>query len=140
MKARLAVWHARSIWVLVLAALTGALVERLHGQSSARPAQGPAAATKAWTTPRLPGGDPDLEGVWNYGTATPLERPAQWAGRDTITAEEAAAWEKQSAERRAQGNATAGPDWWEPQNGILKNRRTSLIVDPPDGRLPPAAA
>jgi hypothetical protein len=90
--------------------------------------------------PRLPTGDPDLEGVWNYGTATPLERPAQWAGRMTISEEEAASWEKQAAERRGQSNATAGPDWWEPQNGILKNRRTSLIIDPADGRLPPAAA
>jgi hypothetical protein len=88
----------------------------------------------------LPSGDPDLEGVWNYGTATPLERPAQWAGRDTLTPEEADAWQKQSAERRGAVNNTAGPDWWEEQNGVLKNHRTSLIVDPPDGRLPPLAA
>jgi hypothetical protein len=98
-------------------------------------------AAKPWTAPRLPGGDPDLEGVWNYGTATPLERPAQWAGKTVLTPEEAAAWEKQSAARRDQNTAvTAGPDWWEPQNGVLKNRRTSLIVDPPEGRLPALVA
>jgi hypothetical protein len=125
-------------WLLVLTAgLAGVLVERLDGQSRG-PSAKPSAAARVWTTPRLPGGDPDLEGVWNYGTATPLERPTPWAGKITLSAAEAAAWEAQSAERRAAGNATAGPDWWELQNGILKNRRTSLIVDPPDGRLPPA--
>lgn len=119
--------------------LSFCLAARLDGQSRGTPSF-PAAAGKAWTMPRLPGGDPDLEGVWNYGTATPLERPAQWAGKDTLTQEEAAAWEKQSAERRGATNQTAGPDWWEAQNSILKNRRTSLIVEPADGRLPPPAA
>jgi hypothetical protein len=131
----------RSVWLLVLAAgVSGTLVERVDGQSHPPAGTTGVAAVKVWTIPRLPGGDPDLEGVWNYGTATPLERPAQWAGRTTLAEAEAVAWEKQNADRRGAGNATAGPDWWEPQNGILKNRRTSLIVDPPDGRLPPAAA
>jgi hypothetical protein len=94
----------------------------------------------AWSVPRLPGGNPDLEGVWNYGTATPLERSPQWAGKTVLTEQEAAAWEKQNEARRGASLNTAGPDWWEPQNGILKNRRTSLIVDPADGRLPPSAA
>jgi hypothetical protein len=113
----------------------------MYGQAQApRPAPGPRQNAKPWTLARTPWGDPDLEAVWNYGTATPLERPAQWAGKAVLTEEEAAAYEKQNAERRGGTNVTAGPDWWEPQNGILKNRRTSLIVDPPDGRLPPAAA
>jgi hypothetical protein len=112
------------------AGLAGLLVETISGQS--------APSVKPWAAERLPDGEPDLEGVWNYGTATPLERPAQWAGKTVLTAEEAAAWEQQNLERRGANTAvTAGPDWWEPQNGILKNRRTSLIVDPPDGRLPP---
>jgi hypothetical protein len=127
-----------SLWVLLLACVSGLLVARVEGQSQATAGKTAAPTAKAWTTPRMLGGDPDLEGVWNYGTATPLERSAQWAGKATLTEAEAVAWEKQSAERRSAGNATAGPDWWEPQNGILKNRRTSLIVDPPDGRLPPA--
>jgi hypothetical protein len=127
----------RAAGALILAGLAAGsasvLVETVSGQTATPPA-------RPWAVVRLPGGDPDLEGVWNYGTATPLERPAQWAGRSEITAEEAAAWEKQNAERRGGTNVTAGPDWWEPQNGILRNRRTSLIVDPPDGRLPPPAA
>jgi hypothetical protein len=136
------VWQPRlgvGVRLLALTAgLAGALAPNLSGQSRTAAGQTPARGT--WNVPRLPGGDPDLEGVWNYGTATPLERPAQWAGRETISEGEAAAWEQQAAARRGQSNATAGPDWWEPQNGILKNRRTSLIVDPADGRLPPAAA
>jgi hypothetical protein len=84
-------------------------------------------------------GDPDLQGVWNYGTMTPLERPAQWAGRDVLSEEEAREYEQRTIERRAQALQTAGPDWWEPENNVLRNRRTSLVVDPPDGRVPPLA-
>ena len=62
--------------------------------------------------PKLSGGDPDLEGVWNYGTATPLERPSQWAGRTTISDQEAVVWEKDNAQRRSAANNTAGADWW----------------------------
>jgi hypothetical protein len=131
--------------VVLAASLTAIAIEVLSGQTSpgVRPstnAREPEAAQATWTVPRLPGGLPDLEGVWNYGTATPLERPAQWAGQIVLTEEDAAAWEKQNLQRRNANTAvTAGPDWWEPQNGVLKNRRTSLIVDPPDGRLPPSA-
>jgi hypothetical protein len=97
-------------------------------------------SSQSWTSPRTPWGDPDLQGVWNYGTMTPLERPTQWAGREVLSEDEAQAYEKQTVARRAEANNTAGPDWWEPENNVLRNRRTSLIVDPPNGRLPPAAA
>ena len=127
-----------SIGALIVAvSVAGLLVEVEASGQSASPAAKPAAAARAWTVSKLPNGDPDLEGVWNYGTATPLERPAQWAGRETITDAEAVVWEKDNAQRRSAANNTAGADWWEPQNFILKNRRTALIVDPPDGRLPP---
>jgi hypothetical protein len=124
---------------IVTAAFAAAgLVAMLAATIAAQPAARPASASaKTWTLARLPGGDPDLEGVWNYGTATPLERPAQWAGRTSITDQEAVVWEKENAQRRSAANNTAGADWWEPQNFILKNRRTALVVDPPDGRLPP---
>ena len=62
---------------------------------------------------------------------TPLERPAQWAGKEVPTQEEADAYEKQTIGRRDENDAvTAGPDWWELENNVLKNRRTSLLVDP----------
>ena len=79
----------------------------------------------------------DLSGVWNYATMTPLERPSQFAERETLTPEEAAKYERQVAQRQAATNNTAGPDWWDPGTQHLTGRRTSLIVDPPGGRLPP---
>jgi hypothetical protein len=92
---------------------------------------------QVWTPPRTAWGDPDLQGIWNYATMTPLERPAALAGKDVLTVEEASAYERQVIERQDVTNNTAGPDWWDPGTQHLVNRRTSLIVDPPTGRLPP---
>jgi hypothetical protein len=122
--------------------LTCALCVMTAAVSLAPRAQSPAgarrpAAAKPWAGPRTAWGDPDLEGVWNYGTMTPLERPAQWAGKETLSEAEAVAYERDTMGRRATANNTAGPDWWEPENNVLKDRRTALIVDPPDGRIPP---
>ena len=80
---------------------------------------------------------PDLSGVWNYATMTPFERPREFAERETLTPDEAESYERQTLERQASTNNTAGPDWWDPGTRRLTNRRTSLIVDPPNGRLPP---
>ena len=99
--------------------------------------------------PRTPDGQPDLQGVWNFSTATPMERPEELAGKDTLTAEEAAAWEQERNERRA-ANESANEDapagaklgysvrvWFE--DGVsLSEQRTSLVVNPPDGRIPAA--
>lgn len=71
---------------------------------------------------------------------TPLERPREFAERETLTPEEAERFERQTAERQANTNNTAGPDWWDPGTRHLTERRTSLIVDPPNGRLPPMTA
>jgi hypothetical protein len=85
---------------------------------------------------RTPWGDPDLQGIWNYATMTPLERLREYADKATLSEEEAAAYERQTLERQASTNNTAGPDWWDPGTRRLINRRTSLIVDPPNGRMP----
>ena len=90
-----------------------------------------------WTPPRTSWGDPDLQGIWNSATMTPLERPRELAGKAVLSEEEAAAFERQTLERQAVTNNTAGPDWWDPGTRRLMDRRTSLIVDPPDGRIPP---
>jgi len=78
----------------------------------------------------------DFTGVWNYATMTPLERPREFAERETLSDAEATAFERHTAERQANTNNTAGPDWWDPGTRHLTNRRTSLIVDPANGRMP----
>jgi len=109
-------------------AASGLAVASLSGQA-------PGGAGRAWTQPQTPWGDPDIQGLWSYATLTPLERPPQFAGRGIISEEEAAEYQRQSEERSRKANATAGPDWWDQRTMV--NGRASLIVDPPDGRLPP---
>jgi hypothetical protein len=105
----------------------------------------PAAGQTA--TPRTGWGAPDLQGVWNYATITPLERPAELAGKQVLTDKEAADFEKQTLERRnpdrRDGGAAADVGraynqfWWDYGNKVVGTKRTSLIVDPPDGKIPP---
>ena len=94
--------------------------------------------------PRTAWGAPDLQGVYDFGTATPMQRPTELAGRETFTDEEAAVREQQNAEQFADGVNTENltpPNynnfWFDNGSTILPTRQTSLIVDPPDGRLPP---
>ena len=86
-----------------------------------------------------PSASGDLDGIWNYATMTPLERPRDLA-RATLTPAEAAEYERSTIERQSNTNNTAGPDWWDPGTRFLTNGRTSLIVDPSDGRVPPQTA
>ncbi len=89
----------------------------------------------------------DLEGIWSNATITPLERPADLAGKQTFTAEEAAAYEKQAVERSNVDHRSANAEadvasaynqfWYDRGTKAVGTRRTSLIVDPTDGRLPP---
>jgi hypothetical protein len=101
-------------------------------------------AAKIWTAPRTADGQPDLEGIWSNGTLTPLERPRDLAGKEFLTEQEAAEREKRlreelSTDRRDGGaEADVGRSYnelWRERGKVLQ--RTSLIVDPPDGRLPP---
>lgn len=98
-------------------------------------------------TKASPSVDPDLQGVWNYVVGTPLERPAEFAGKALLSDDEFAQAEQQARDRsnrdRRDGagtNADLGREanefWFERRPTIL-TRRTSLITDPPDGRLPP---
>src|SRR5688572_17560663 len=90
---------------------------------------------------------PDLQGIWSNATLTPLERPQDLAGKAFFTPDEAAAYEKQVRERNNGDRRDANPDadlavgyndfWWDRGTRVVSTLRTSLIVDPPDGRLPP---
>ena len=104
---------------------------------------------------RTPDGQPDVSGVFTFRTLTPLQRPTQFEGQETLTAEEAAAFE--ASERRRQNRDLFDPElgsggyrprseggvlsynefWYERGIELTSDKRTSLIVDPPDGRLPP---
>lgn len=108
-------------------------------------------ASKGATTykaPRTPDGHPDLQGIWNNGVSTPLERPARFAGKARLTPEELAQYtiqarrSRENRDRRDQkeGSVTdvgrAYNAFWFPVPGDPIDR-TSLIVDPADGRVPP---
>jgi len=111
--------------------------------------------TPTSSVPRLADGRPDLNGMWTFATLTPLERPAEMAGKATLTEQEAAAIEKRTLEvqnrdrRDGEGAGGRGSDgrsdldraynqfWWDYGTKVVGTRRTSLIVDPPDGRIPP---
>jgi len=98
---------------------------------------------QAGTRARTPGSHPDLEGIWTNVTITPLERPRDLAGKSYFTPEEAAAYEKRIIERRDQADPEAADTvadpvvWWERGMHAVSTLRTSLIIDPADGRLPP---
>jgi len=85
---------------------------------------------------------PDLEGLWSNETLTPLERPRELAAKEFFTTEEAAAYEKHIVQTRiddpndGEGNVADPKVWWERAVKVVPNRRTSLIVDPPNGRVP----
>src|SRR5262245_10543971 len=110
-------------------------------------AQAPGAKPAAkYVAPRTPDGRPDLQGVWSFATVTPMERPAQFAGKEFLTEAEAAAFEKQWAQDnnmdRRDGTAAAdvfrayNDFWWDRGTKVVSTRRSSLVVDPPDGRIP----
>ena len=98
---------------------------------------------KSYTVPKTPWGEPDLRGVWNTATYTRLQRPVELGNKAFYTEEEAIAEYKKAAESDAEVDPrTVHYDWKEYamdawQGGTRPNLRTSLIVDPDNGRLPP---
>jgi hypothetical protein len=92
--------------------------------------------------PRAAWGVPDLSGVWDFRTTTPLERPDEFAGQALLTAEEAAALKARASELLVDREPPPGDPggynvFWFDTPGLVDDRRTSLIIDPADGKLPP---
>jgi hypothetical protein len=125
-------------------------------------ATGRTATTTGWRVPRMPDGRPDMQGVWANNNMTPLERPKAWAGRTTISDAELADLKKKLQELMDGGDAffadeliLAALDGKEKFSSAdtqvgnydqswlserIIDNRTSLIIDPPDGRIPPLTA
>src|SRR5213083_1503639 len=106
---------------------------------------GLSAQSKKSPVPRLADGHPDLQGTWDFAQLTPFERPGDYAGKESVTEEEAEEFAQKRIETthkdRRDGGAAADVErayndfWWDLGKRIAK--QTSLVVDPPDGRVPP---
>jgi len=141
--------HARNS-----AVAAGVLMLLMAAQGTA---QSPAGApSRSYKAPRTADGKPDISGTFTFRTITPLQRPTALAGKEALTPAEAAAFEASENLRlnrdtydpekgqpsagyppRSQGGVLSYNDfWYERGNQLVEDRRTSLIVDPPDGRIP----
>ena len=103
-------------------------------------------SAKNWKAPRTPDGKPDLQGVWTSATLTPLERPAELGNKQFFTKEEASQWTRQflQSNDRDRRDGPAQVDvgraynefWFSRGDAVVPTLRTSLIIDPPDGKIP----
>jgi hypothetical protein len=127
---------------LVIAVGTALAVGCAWAQPKAEPA---APAKSAYNPPRAADGHPLLEGVWTNGTLTPLERPADLAGKEFFTEKEAAEWaakrmqqmdQDRPENRRAGDPGSYNQAFWDRGTKGVKTRRTSLVVEPSNGKIP----
>ena len=137
-----------SVLTVLIAVMLSAAIPAA-GQAASTPARTSGTAAKTYTAPRTPDGQPDLQGFWTNTTYTPLQRPKN-VTKEFFTEEEAVELAKRAAE--AEGEQTEpgtvddvhydftqfGLD--RSQGGVTLNLRTSMIVDPADGRIPPMTA
>jgi hypothetical protein len=112
----------------------------------------------AWNMPRTADGHPDLQGIWNNSTRTPLERPPEFAAKPTVTDAEAKVWEQKEHQawqdldgtsegplhktKGSEGTGAYNVLFYDMGSGLARVdgvKRTSLVIDPRDGKVPPLA-
>jgi hypothetical protein len=152
--------HRSVLGGLAVLAAGAALGATLAAQARP-PAKAANAPSAKWTPPHLADGHPDLQGVWANNTVTPLQRPKQWEGKTQLSEAEIAELQRVVAQiNENDGDAQFGdglilaalnritnPKSYDPGTGNYNqfwivdrdwhDRRTSLITDPPDGKIPP---
>ena len=140
-------WIAFPVTFFVTVSWTALAGQAPAGTGKPKPAKTPPPA-RAWTAPRTPWGDPDLQGVWNDATSTPLQRPGGIGDQQVLRDEEVAGFQADLAYNLTRDRRDGGPEvdvnraynehWMDARRlKITADHRTSLIIDPPDGRIPP---
>ena len=129
-------------------AIVGVLMLVPLDRAAAQSASG-AKSTKAFAPPKTAWGEPDLQGLYTNKTITPLERPAQFANAAELTDEQIAELEGRAAARSVDNARTKGTEadvsnaynefWWD-RGKKVTTKRSSLIIDPADGRVPALTA
>src|SRR5262245_23587085 len=130
------------IYRLAASVTMAALIAATTAAGQTKPT--PAPAAKKWSAPRTPWGDPDLQGSFTNisENGTPLERPEIFEGRklEDIKGEELLAIKREAQKRTIenfQGPLHALAGWWQPDLNMVKGSQAWLIVDPPNGKIPP---
>ena len=130
---------------VIAAAVAAVLTAQLGAQSAPTVRTHDAATHASFSPPRTIDGHPDMQGYWTNATYTPLERPTEFGTKEFLTREEAVAYAKRRDDQlRAQPRDNIHYDdaIWQSERGVkgLSSLRTSLIYDPPDGKIPPMTA
>jgi hypothetical protein len=103
-------------------------------------------APRGWSVPRLADGKPDIQGIWTNKTVTPFERPTDLGNKEFFTQDEAREYVEHTLARSNRDNRTDDVNdvlsaynafWWDSGTSLLPNMRTSIVIDPPNGRIPP---
>jgi hypothetical protein len=135
--------NARRIAGALCLGIASVLIAPVHGQAPAAAAKATSKPAAKAAVPRTLDGQPDLQGVWSFATVTPMERPSELGGKAVLNEEEAAEFETQAAKRSNRDfNVPTGNVgdynnfWYDRGTAVIDGRRTSLVVDPPDGRIP----